>query len=131
MLRLKMSLGFSSEVRSFSVDTPRGLRIFSGRTLHDSSGTLEQVEVIYEADLEDAIRELNLQEIGDDEAQKALRTLLLCYRDLFLAKTSTVPGYEFGLDIVEGADLTKLNLPAFPKSRVTIGAGGGARSGVN
>jgi hypothetical protein len=29
-----------------------------------------------------------------------------------------VPGFEFGLDIVEGADLTKLNRPEFPKSRV-------------
>jgi hypothetical protein len=77
MLRLKMSLDFSSGVGSFSADTPRGPRIFSGRILHDSSGALEQVEVIYEADLEDAIRELALQEFGDEEAQKALRTLLL------------------------------------------------------
>jgi hypothetical protein len=29
-----------------------------------------------------------------------------------------VPGFNFGLDVVEGADLTKLNRPAFPKSRV-------------
>jgi hypothetical protein len=101
-----------------SVDTPRGPRIFSGRILHDSSGALEQVEVIYEADLEDAIRELDLQEFGDEEAQKALRTLLLRYRDLFSAKTSTVPGFEFRLDVVEGADLSKLNRPAFPKARV-------------
>jgi hypothetical protein len=76
------------------------------------------VEVIYEADLEDAIRELDLQEFSDEEAQNALRTLLLRYRDLFSAKTSTVPCFEFGLDVVEGADLTKLNRPAFPKSRV-------------
>jgi hypothetical protein len=41
MLRLKMSLDFSSGVRSFSADTPRGPRIFSGRILHDSSGALE------------------------------------------------------------------------------------------
>jgi hypothetical protein len=81
-------------------------------------GALEQVEVIDEADLEDAIRELALHEFGDEEAQKALRTFLLRYRDLFSAKTSTVPGFEFGLDVVEGADLTKLNRPAFPKSRV-------------
>jgi hypothetical protein len=118
MLRLKMSLDFSSGVEFFSADMPRGPRIFSGRILHDSSGELEQVEVIYEADMEDAIRELDLQEFGDKEAQKALRTLLLRYRDLFSAKTSTVPGFEFGLDFVEGADLTKLNRPAFPKSSV-------------
>jgi Reverse transcriptase (RNA-dependent DNA polymerase) len=118
MLRLEMSLNFSSGVESFSLDTPRGPHIFSGRILHDGSGALEQVEVIYEADLEDAIRELDLQEFGDEEAQKALRTLLLRYRDLFPAKTSTVPGFEFGLDAVEGADLTKLNRPAFPKYRV-------------
>jgi hypothetical protein len=118
MLRLKMSLDFRSGVGSFSADTPRGPRIFSGRILHDCSGALEQVEVIYEADLEDSIRELDLQEFGDEEAQEALRTLLLRYRDFFSAKTSTVPGSEFGLDISEGADLTKLNRPAFPKSRV-------------
>jgi hypothetical protein len=29
-----------------------------------------------------------------------------------------VPGFNFGLDVVEGADLTKLNRPAFPKSSV-------------
>jgi hypothetical protein len=118
MLLLKMSLEFSSGVGSFSADTPRGPRIFAGRILHDGSGALEKVEVIYEADLEDAIRELDLQEFGDEEAQKALRTLFLRYRDLFSAKTSTVPGFEFGLDAVEGADVTKLNRPAFPKSRV-------------
>jgi hypothetical protein len=44
--------------------------------------------------------------------------LLLRYQDLFSAKTSTVPGFEFGLNVVEGADLTKLNRPAFSKSRV-------------
>jgi hypothetical protein len=118
MLRLKMSLDFSSGVGSFSADTPRGPRIFSGRILHDSCGALEQVEVIYEEDLKDAICELDLQEFGDEEEQKALRTLLLRYRDLVSAKTSTVPGFEFGLDVVEGAYLTKLNRPAFPKSRV-------------
>jgi hypothetical protein len=29
-----------------------------------------------------------------------------------------VPGFEFGLDHVDGVDLPKLNRPAFPKSRV-------------
>jgi hypothetical protein len=48
---------------------------------------LEQVEDIYEADLEVAIRELELQDFGDEEAQKALRTLLLRYRDMLSAKT--------------------------------------------
>jgi Reverse transcriptase (RNA-dependent DNA polymerase) len=56
---------------------------------------------------------LDLQEFGDEETQKDLRTLLVRYRDLLSAKTSTVPGFEFGLDVVEGADLTKLNRPAF------------------
>jgi Reverse transcriptase (RNA-dependent DNA polymerase) len=118
MLRLKLSLDFSSGVGSFPADTPRGQRIFSGRVLHDRSGALKQEEAIFEADLEDSVRELDLQEFGDEEAQKALRTLLPHYRDLFSAKTSTVPSFEFGSDIVEGADLTKLNRPAFPKSRV-------------
>jgi hypothetical protein len=118
ILRLEMSLDFSSGVGSFSADTPRGLHTFSGRILHESSGALEQVEIIYEVNLENAICELNLQEFGDEEAQKSFRTLLLRYRDLFSAKTSTVPGFEFGLDVEEGADLTKLNRPAFSKSRV-------------
>jgi hypothetical protein len=83
MLRLKMSLDFSSVVGSVFADTPRGPCSFSGRILHDRSGALEQVEDIYEADLEDAIRKLDLQEFGDEEAQKALRLLLLRYRDLF------------------------------------------------
>jgi hypothetical protein len=87
MLRLKKSLDFSSGEESFSADTLCGPRVFSGRILHDSSGALEQVEFIYEADLEDAIRELNLQEFGDEEAQKALRTLLL--RLLCAAKDET------------------------------------------
>jgi hypothetical protein len=29
-----------------------------------------------------------------------------------------VPSFEFGLDVVEVADLNKLNRPAFPKSRM-------------
>jgi hypothetical protein len=40
MLRLKMSLDFSSGMGSFSADTPREPRIFSGLILHDSSGAL-------------------------------------------------------------------------------------------
>jgi hypothetical protein len=83
MLCLIMSLDFSSGVGSFSADTPRCPRIFSERILHDSSGALEQVEVIYEEDIKDAICDLDLQEFGDEEAQKALRTLLPRYRDLF------------------------------------------------
>jgi hypothetical protein len=79
-----MSLDFNSGVGPFSADAPRGPQIFSGRILHDSSGPLEKVEVVYEADLEHAIRELDLQ--------------------------------EFGLDLMDGADLTKLNRPTFPKS---------------
>jgi hypothetical protein len=61
MLRLKMSLDFSSGMGSFSADTPCGPRIFSWCILHDRSGVLEQVEVINEEDLEDSIRELDLQ----------------------------------------------------------------------
>jgi hypothetical protein len=49
---------------------------FSGRILHESSGALVKVQVVYEADLEDAIRELDLQEFGDEVEQKALRKLL-------------------------------------------------------
>jgi hypothetical protein len=64
MLRLKVSLDFRCGVVSFSVDTPRGSRILSERILHDSSVALKQVEVIYEADLEDAIRELYLQSLA-------------------------------------------------------------------
>jgi hypothetical protein len=68
MLRLKMSLDISSGVGSVSADTPQGPRIFSGRIFHDSIAALEQVEDIYEADLEDAIRALGLQEFGHEEA---------------------------------------------------------------
>jgi hypothetical protein len=96
-LRPKMSLDINSGVGPFSADTPRGPRILSERIFRDSSGALEKVEVVYEVDLEDAIRELALQEFGDEVEQKALRRVLLRYRDLFLAKTSTVPGFEFGL----------------------------------
>jgi hypothetical protein len=88
MLRLKMSLDFCSGVGSFSADMPRGPRIFSGRILHDSNGALEQVEVIYEAELEDAISELDLQEFGDEEAQRALRTMI-----------ATLPGLVLSQDI--------------------------------
>jgi hypothetical protein len=38
VLRLKMSLDFSSGMGSFFADTPRGPRILSGRIFHDSSG---------------------------------------------------------------------------------------------
>jgi hypothetical protein len=58
MLSLKMSLHFISGSGFYSGYTPRGPHIFSGRIFHDSSGALEQVEIVYEADLKYAIRKL-------------------------------------------------------------------------
>jgi hypothetical protein len=66
MLSLTMSLDLSSGVGS-SADTPGGPRLFSGLLFYDRSGDSEQVEVFYEADLNHAIRELDLQELGDEE----------------------------------------------------------------
>jgi hypothetical protein len=41
---------------------------------------------------------------------------LLEYVDVFNAETGTVPGWEFKIEIEEGADLSKLNRPAPRKS---------------
>jgi hypothetical protein len=43
---------------------------------------------------------------------------LLRHVSIATANTLTVPGYEFGNNLLDGADFTKLNRPAFPKSRV-------------
>jgi hypothetical protein len=48
--------------------------------LHDRGGhsaVLEKVEAIYEADLEDTIREMDLQEFGGEKEEKTLRKSLL------------------------------------------------------
>jgi hypothetical protein len=61
---------------------------------------------------------LDLKEFGNKEKQSALRSLLIQCCDVFSSTSSTVPGYEFGLDLKEGADLSILNRPSFAKSRV-------------
>jgi hypothetical protein len=61
---------------------------------------------------------LDLKEFGNKEKQSALRSLLIQCCDVFSSTRSTVPGYEFGLDLKEGADLSILNRPSFAKSRV-------------
>jgi hypothetical protein len=56
-------------------------------------------------------------------SSRVLCALLMGYSDLFSRYTpstitSTVPGYEFGLDLKKGADLSILNRPSFANSRV-------------
>jgi hypothetical protein len=130
MLGLNMSLDFSSWAGSFFAVTTRCPRSFLWCILHDSSGALEQVEVIYKADLDDAIRELKLQEFGDEETQKALRTLLLRYRDLF---SHDVDCAWFSVQIGRcgGGGLKQAESASVSKVLSGIEAGGRARSGVN
>jgi hypothetical protein len=71
-------------------------------------------------DIEDtleAIENLYLGAFGEKEEDwEVLRAVLTEYVDVFSAETGTVPGWEFMIEIEEGADLSKLNRPSPRKS---------------
>jgi hypothetical protein len=59
---------------------------------------------------------MDLTEFGDAEDQKALREVLLEYRDVFRPTTSIVRGPDFSIKLQDGADIPRLNRVVFRKS---------------
>lgn len=119
MLKLGVLLDLQSGKGSFRIMTAKSVPlVFSGRVVHTPvSAVHEGLAAVREADVPDMIASMDLCEFGTEEEQEKLRGLLLEYADLFSEQTATIPGFEFGLDLTEDADLTKLNRPSFPKSR--------------
>lgn len=59
---------------------------------------------------------MDLQEFRNEAERAALREELIEYRDILSTETSTLPGYEFWLDLVKDDDFNKLEKPIFSKS---------------
>jgi hypothetical protein len=76
----------------------------------------ESIEAVDEGDIRDAIEAMDFAEFGDAEDQKALREVLLEYRDVFQPTTSIVRGLDFSIRLQDGADIPRLNRVAFRKS---------------
>lgn len=91
---------------------------YSGNSLHDGSDAdYEQLQYVHEAVFEDAVASRDVEQFRSEEEKAEVYALLLEYGDSFSPKTSTAPGYEFGIALEDGADLNKLNRRSFPKSR--------------
>jgi hypothetical protein len=69
-----------------------------------------------EDDIRDVIEAMDFIDFGDAEDQKALREVLLKYRDVFRPTTSIVRGPDFSIKLRDGADIPRLNRVAFRKS---------------
>jgi hypothetical protein len=76
----------------------------------------ESIEAVGEEDIRDAVKEMDLAEFGDAEDQKALREVLLEYRDVCRPTTSIVRGPDFFIKLQDGADIPRLNRVVFRKS---------------
>ena len=111
-------LDFGKGRGHFEVPCAKGLLKFSGTVTRSKKCQSEHVSAIHEADVPEAVAGLELSEFGTPCEQESLRALLLEYQDLFLERTSTVPGYEFSLELLPDADLARLDRPSFRKSRV-------------
>jgi hypothetical protein len=120
ILRLNMRLEFSRGLGSFTAPTKVGCGTRSGRILSFDvpDNGCEHVRVVHEADVPEAIAELDLSMFGEWEDQARLRDLLLEFQEVFIPSTATVSGFEFKLELSEGADVAKLNRAPFSKSRM-------------
>jgi hypothetical protein len=92
MLRHNMELDCGRGLGSFEVKTKHGRARFDGSirygqrevdTRGSIAGVQESVKAVGEEDIGDAIEAMSFAEFGDAEDQKALREVLLEYRDLF------------------------------------------------
>jgi hypothetical protein len=69
----------------------------------------EFIEAVGEEDIIDAIEAMDFVEFFDAEDQKALREVLLQYRDVFRPTTSIVRGPDVSIKLQDGADIPRLN----------------------
>jgi hypothetical protein len=92
MLRHNMELDLGRGLGSFEVKTKHGRARFNGSirygkrevgTRGNVAEVQESIEAVGEEDIRDAIEAMDFAEFGNAEDQKALREVLLEYRDVF------------------------------------------------
>jgi hypothetical protein len=76
----------------------------------------ESIEAVGEEDIRDAKEAMNFDKFGDAEDLKALRKVLLEYRDVFRPTMSIVRDSDFSIKLQDGAYIPRLNRVAFRKS---------------
>jgi hypothetical protein len=116
MIRNGMNLSLGIGTGKFTVLAKNGPAVYSGSIRYRRrGGDEEEVAGVDEpGDIEDtleAIENLDLEAFGEKENREALRALTE-YVDVFSAETGTIPGWEFKVEIEEGANLSKLKRPA-------------------
>jgi hypothetical protein len=127
ILRHNMELDLGRVLGSFEEETKYDRARFNGSIRYGqrevgTRGSIaevhESIEAVGEDDITDAIEAMNFAEFGDAEDHKALREVLLEYRDVFRPTTSIVRGPEFSVKLRDGADIPRLNRVAFWKSQL-------------
>jgi hypothetical protein len=125
MLRHNMKLDLGRGLGSFAVKTKHARARFSGSIRYGKRemGTRgrvaevqESIEAVGEEDIRGAIEAMDFAEFGDAEDQKALREVLLGYRNVFRPTTSIVRRPDFAIKLQDGTDIPRLNRVAFRKS---------------
>jgi hypothetical protein len=125
ILRHNMELDLARVLESLEVETKYGRARFNGSIWYGqrevgTRGSIaevhESIEAVGEDDIRDVIEAMDFTEFGDAEDQKALREVLLEYRDVFRPTTSIVRGPDFSIKLRHGADIPRLNRVAFRKS---------------
>jgi hypothetical protein len=103
------SLGSSSFQRKNTVWGARGG--------HEAIAEVQKsIEAVGEVDIRDALETIDFAEFGDAEDQKALRKVLMEYRDVFRPTNSVMRGSDFSIKVRNGADIRRLNRVTFRKS---------------
>jgi hypothetical protein len=124
ILRHNMELDLGRVLGSFEVVTKYGRARFNGSIRYGqrelgTRGSIaedhESIEAVGEDDVRDVIEAMDFTEFGDAKDQKALREVLLEYRDVFRPTTSIVRGSDFSIKLRDGADIPRLNRVAFRK----------------
>jgi hypothetical protein len=125
ILRHNTELDLRCVLGSIEVETKYGRARFNGSmrygqqevgtrgSIAEVHGSIEAVSV---ADIRDVKKAMDFAEVGDAEDQKALREVLLGYRDVLQPTTSIVRGADFSIKLQDGADIPRLNRVAFRKS---------------
>jgi hypothetical protein len=107
MLRHNMELDLGRGLGSFEVKTKHGRARFNGSIRY---GKLKVgTRAVGEEYIRDAIEAMDFAEFGDAEDKKALREVLLEYRDVFRPTTSIMRGPDFSIKLQDGADIPRLN----------------------
>jgi hypothetical protein len=125
MLRHNMELDLGRGLGSFEVKTKHGRARFNGSIRYgkqevgsrgNAAEVQESIAAVGEEDIRDAIEAMCFAEFGDAEDQKALREVLLEYRDVFRPTKSIGRGPDFSFKLQDGADVPRLNRVAFRMS---------------